>query len=148
MISTELLRYYPYFAGMTNGSLKAVAAISEEMTIAAGATLFKEGELAKSLYMVVSGHVEIVLELGSGKRVVVDNAVGGDLMGWSVFVEPYRLRASAVARRESKLIAIDAEKLRELCDKDNAFGYNLIRQVAAALSHRFKGALTQIAAAG
>jgi CRP-like cAMP-binding protein len=148
MIPTELLRYYPYFAGVSNESLKAVAAIGEEETVGAGKTIFKEGDPARSLYLVVSGHVEIVLELGSGKKVVVDNAVGGDLMGWSVFVEPYRLRATAIARRESKVIAIDAEKLRKLCDDDNALGYRLMRQIAGALSHRFKGALTQIAAAG
>ncbi|RPJ46875.1 MAG: cyclic nucleotide-binding domain-containing protein [Candidatus Latescibacterota bacterium] len=148
MIPTELLRYYPYFAGVSNESLKAVAAIGEEETVGAGKTVFKEGDPARSLYLVVSGQVEITLELGNGRSVVVDTVVPGDLTGWSAFIEPYRLRATAIARRESKLIAIDAEKLRKLCDEDNALGYRLMRQIAGALSHRFNGALTQIAASG
>ena len=36
MISPELLRRYPYFADVSEESLKRVAMISEEQTVAAG----------------------------------------------------------------------------------------------------------------
>jgi CRP-like cAMP-binding protein len=146
MISTELLRYYSYFAGVDNESLKAVASIADEALIAAGHTLFKEGDPARALYIVTNGQVDLHLTLGSGKEVVVDHAVPGDLMGWSVFVEPHLMRATATARKESKVIAIQATKLRDLCEKDTKLGVRLATQVAAALARRLNGAVTQIAA--
>ncbi|MFH1681674.1 MAG: cyclic nucleotide-binding domain-containing protein [Candidatus Eisenbacteria bacterium] len=147
MISTELLRYYSYFAGVDGESLKAVAAISEEVSIPAGQTLFKEGDPAKALYIVTNGQVDVSLQLGSGREIVVDQIVPGDLLGWSVFVEPHKMRATAIARKESKAVAINAAKLRDLCEKDTRLGFNLVKQVAGSLAHRLSGAVTKIAAA-
>ena len=148
MISTELLRYYPYFAGVANDTLKEVAEISEEKKVPAGQTLFKEGETARELLILTEGQVDVFLELGSGKRVKVDAIVPGDILSWSALIEPYRLRATATVKEDSKLISIDAGKLRDLCDGDHHLGYQLMRQIANALSHRLGGAVTQIAAAG
>lgn len=147
MIPTEKLRYYPYFAGVGSESLEAISEISDERPLRSGETLFQEGAPARFFYIVETGHVEITLELGSGKRVIVDNAVPGDILGWSTFLPPYTMRASASARRESKVIVLDAEKLREMCEKDHTLGYRVMKQVAGALGARFKGAITQIAAA-
>jgi len=147
MISTEKLRYYSYFAGVDNESLKAVAEIADEKTLHAVTVLFKEGDPADALYIVTSGQVDVSLQLGSGREVVVDQLVPGDLLGYSVFVEPHRMRAKAMARKESTVIAIDAEKIRALCEKDTKLGFLLVKQVAAALAHRLSGAVTQIAAA-
>jgi CRP-like cAMP-binding protein len=148
MISSELLRYYPYFAGVENETLKEVAEISEEKTVPAGQTLFKEGETAKDLLILTRGHVDVLLELGSGKQVKVDAIVPGDILSWSALIEPHRLRATAIAKEESSLISIDATKLRALCDSDHLLGYRLMQQIANALSHRLGGAVTQIAASG
>lgn len=146
MVDLQLLRRYPYFAGLGDDSLKKIAAISKEVSFGKGESLFKEGHPAEALYIVTNGHVDLTLELGSGKATVVDHTVPGDMMGWSVFVEPHRMRASATAREDSKAIAIDAEKLRTLCEEETEIGYKVIKQVTAALANRLKGAAAQIAA--
>ena len=56
------------------------------------------------------------------------------------------MRATGIPKEESKSIAIDAIKLRDLCEKDSYLGYRLMKQVANALSHRLMGATIQIAA--
>lgn len=146
MISVEILRRYPYFAGVGNDSLNAVAAISGERQAEAGETLFYEGEPAACLYIVTQGEVDIAFELPDGDHRVVDTVVAGDLLSWSAFVEPHRYTATGVARIDTQLVVIEAPKMRQLCEQDPILGYRLLTQVAQVLSHRLKGARVRLAA--
>ena len=48
MISTEALRHFPYFAGVSAKCLKAVAAISTDRTFKAGERLFEESNAIRA----------------------------------------------------------------------------------------------------
>ena len=99
MVSIEVLRSFPYFAGVSAESLKAVAAITEERAFPAGQPLFKEDDPARALYIVRAGQVDIVYQRHVDEGRVVDTVVAGDLIGWSSLVEPYRCTATAVRAR-------------------------------------------------
>lgn len=146
MISPEVLRRYPYFALVSDDSLKALAVMADEKTIPAGTHLFSEHDPADTLNIIVQGEVEIQYILGSGERRTVDTLVGGDLLGWSALIEPYKYTAVCTAKKETKLVSINAGKLRNLCDKDPQLGYRLAIQVAKLLAHRLEGARMQLAA--
>ena len=62
MVSIEVLRSFPYFAGVSAESLKAVAAITEERAFPAGQPLFKEDDPARALYILREGQVDIVYQ--------------------------------------------------------------------------------------
>ena len=84
MISPEILRRYPYFAGIDDAILRQLAMIAEEKSgIPAGTRLFDEGQPVKYLGIIVSGEVNIQYLLGSGEMRTVDTLVGGDLLGFS-----------------------------------------------------------------
>lgn len=146
MISPELLRRYPYFAGIDDDCLKAVAMIAEEKTVPAGTHLFSEGDPADWLNIIVKGEVNIQYVLGSGEKRTVDTLVDGDILGFSAIVEPYKYTALGTASKDTHLIAIQGKKLRELCDKEPLLGYLLMSQVARLLAHRLEGARVQLAA--
>ena len=146
MVSTEVLRSLPYFAGVSGESLKAVAAISEERDFKAGQTLWKEGDDVQWLYIVRQGEIDIIYDLQGGKQCVVDTVVGGEMSGWSAVVEPYRHTATCVARQPGRALCIQAADIRKLCDKDPQLGYHLLMQVARTLSNRLQGARQQLAA--
>ena len=122
MISPEMLRRYPYFADVSEESLRQVAMISEEENVAAGAVIFCEGDKADDLYIIAEGEVDIQYTLGSGEQRTVDTAVAGELIMWSALVEPFRSTAIGTARQATKLVAIKGEKLRDLCEKDHDLG--------------------------
>jgi CRP-like cAMP-binding protein len=145
MISPELLRRYPYFANVSEESLRHVAMISDEQSIPSGTVFFREGDRAESLYIVTEGEVDIDYTLGSGERRTVDTVVSGELVMWSALVAPYRSTATATARTETKLIAIHAEKLRALCEKEHELGYRLLLSVTKLLATRLEGARVQLA---
>lgn len=148
MVSIEVLRSFPYFAGVSPESLKAVAAITEERTFPAGQPLFKEGEAAQALYILRAGEVDIVYQHHVDEGRVVDTVVAGDLIGWSSLVEPYRCTATAVPRAAGRAVRIDAAGIRKLCEHDHTLGYHLLKELAGTLSRRLQGALVQLAAGG
>jgi CRP-like cAMP-binding protein len=146
MISPELLRRFPCFAGIGEESLKALAMLADEKCVPAGTAMFSEGDPAETLSVIVKGEVNIQYVLGDGERRTVDTLVDGDILGWSALVEPYQYTALGTASKETRLIVIRAKKLRELCEKDPLLGYRLSQQIARLLAHRLDGARAQLAA--
>jgi CRP-like cAMP-binding protein len=145
MISPELLKSYPYFGKISETSLKAIAMMAEEKTVPANTELFMEGDPAKFLYIVVSGEVQVQYVLGSGERRTVDTRVSGDLFMWSALIEPYKATSLAITTKETHFIAIDALKLRALCDSDPQVGYRLTLEIAKILAERLLNARVQLA---
>jgi CRP-like cAMP-binding protein len=158
MISPEVLRRYPHFAGISDSCIKAVAMISEERSFKAGEEIFQEssafkatariyekGEEATHLFLLVEGEVDIAFTLGSGKKVVVGRVAPGDLMALSALLPPYQLNASGIARSDGKAIQIEAAGLRELCEKNMDLGYRLMLGVAKALRNRLLDTRVELA---
>jgi CRP-like cAMP-binding protein len=148
MISPEILRRYRYFAGLSEESLKAIAMIAEEKRVPAGQRMFHEGDPATYLYVIQKGEVNIQYLLGDGTLRTVDTLVDGDLLVWSALIEPYKMTAIGTATKDTRLVAIAAPRLRELCEKDPLLGYRLTTQVARLLAHRLETARVQLAAVG
>lgn len=146
MVSPELLRRFTCFSGASEQILKQVAMLSEEKNAQAGDVLFREGEDATHLHIVVEGEVDVQYVLGDGSYQTVDTLIAGDLMLWSSLVEPHTTHSMGVARTNVKLVAIDAPKLRELMQAEPQLGYLVMRALASAISNRLHGARLQIAA--
>jgi len=145
MISPEFLRRYPYFAGISEESLKQLAMIAEEKTVPADTVMFREGDPATHLSIIVRGEVNIQYVLGDGELRTVDTLGAGDLLLWSALVEPYRATAVGTTTKETQLVRLDAGQLCALCEQDPLLGYRLMTQVAKLLAHRLEGARVQLA---
>jgi CRP-like cAMP-binding protein len=145
MVSPELLRRYPFFASISDTSLKQVAMMAAEKRMPAGETMFYEHDPADHLYVIIQGEVNISYTLGNGEQRVVDTLVDGDLLVWSALVEPYRTTGIGTTTKETRLIAIPAADLRKLCVADPELGARLMEQVVKLLAHRLVGARVQLA---
>lgn len=146
MVSLEVLRRFPNFAGLSEPSLKRVARLARMRTFEVGERLFEEGQTADLMMFVLYGEVNIVYQLGNGDSVVADTLVAGEPLAWSSLLEPYTLTAGAVARKAGSLIEIDASGLREMCEEDTEFGYVMMKEVAKTLRTRLSALLVQVAA--
>ncbi|MGB9689452.1 Crp/Fnr family transcriptional regulator [Thermogutta sp.] len=146
MVSPEMLRRYPYFAKISEESLKEIAMMAEERSYPAGLQLFNEGDPADYLNIIVEGEVQIQYQLGNAEKRTVDTLVAGDILVWSALIEPYRTTAIGTTSKPTKVIAIKAKPLRELCDRDPMVGYQLTREIAKLLAHRLERARVQLAA--
>jgi CRP-like cAMP-binding protein len=158
MISPERLRRYPYFAGVSDACLKEVAMISDEQSFKAGDEIFQESgdflatdriyqkaRTADHLMIITDGAVDITYTLGEGQKVVVGNLVAGDLMAVSALIPPYQLTASAVAKQDGNLIAIEAESLRKLCEENPDLGHKVMQGVSKGLMSRLQTTRVELA---
>jgi CRP-like cAMP-binding protein len=126
--------------------LRQVAMQAEEKSFEAGERLFEEGRPARHLLMLETGKVDIVYRLPNGRDVIVDTLVEGDIMAWSALLEPFRLTASGVARSAGRMIAIEAEALRGLCQSHPELGLPMMTEIARTLRDRLAGTRVQLVA--
>ena len=147
MISPEVLRRYSYFAGADDEILSELAVHSQEQNFSPGQYLFKEGEPAEKIYIIIKGEVAISLQLGDGSIQEVDVMVAGDIVGWSALLQPSNYKAHAIANRQTQAIALDAKRLIGFCRENHEFGYQIMCELIRSLGHRLSHAWIQLAAA-
>lgn len=153
MVSPELLRRFPFFAGLEDGDLKNIAMIADTVALDAGTTLFETDSPADALYILVDGNIElhyVVLDREDPKirkDFFVADIDPGELFGLSALIEPYRYTLTDHVRTPAHVIRIRAEPLRALCDTNCALGYRLMRQVAKAALVRLDETRVQLVAA-
>jgi CRP-like cAMP-binding protein len=147
MISPETLRYYPLFAMQDAEMLKRIAMLADEKDVEAGYHLFFEGEIAKSLYLVLDGSVVLTMNMGEkGDREVEElEPLGkGEVVGWSSIVKPHIYKMGAYTGQKSRLVAFDGEKLRILFDSNPSFGYYFMQKIAEVIGDRLISKCVQI----
>ena len=145
MITSEMLHRNRCFAALSEECRQQVAKIAEEKTFLAGERLCYEHDPARYLYVIVEGEVDLHYLLGNGEQRTVDHLTDGDLLGWSALVEPYRITGIATAAMDTRVVAIEADKLRDLCEQDPALGRCLMAQIVKLLARRLVGARMQLA---
>ena len=154
MISPELIRRYPLFAGLNAEEMLLLAQAGDEIALAPGQFLFQEGDRLQSFYLVVEGSVDLILELTDRgqppllaqqflrthpTREIVVTVIGpGNMFGWSGLIPPYITTAGARAERDSRIIAFDCRQLRTLFEENCHFGYRMTVKAAQAIRDRLR----------
>jgi CRP/FNR family transcriptional regulator, cyclic AMP receptor protein len=139
MISPEILRRYPYFAGLDADRLVLLARTAQENTAVAGEYFFREGDALDKIYIVVEGEVVIVATLPSkGREVVVSTINVGEIFAWSGLVPPYEATSSAKAVTACRVIAFDCPQLRSRFDEDCSLGYMMMLRLAQVMRDRIR----------
>lgn len=146
MISPQILRRFPGFRQTLESSLRSVAVVSNEVHLESGEVLFREGEEADHLYLMVDGEMEIFMEVDE-QHMVVGTCMPGDMCCWSALLEPpASSTASARARTDCRLIAIEADDMKKLFARDCSMGFYLLTEAVRNLANRLHGSHVQLAA--
>jgi thioredoxin reductase (NADPH) len=149
MISPELVRRYAFFGGLTPDEAACIALCADEVHWPDGTIVFRDGDPATHVFVVMSGMVDMVHHVNIDSRteaVEVGSTAPGEPFAISAFVAPYRLTATAQCRGAVKAIRVDAEALRALSETNCHLGYTIMRQIARALSERLSYCRIQLAA--
>lgn len=146
MVSLQVLQRLPHFAAISEDYLDHISNISSLRDFDKGEELFREGDSASHLMILLIGEIDIVYELGNGQKVVADTLAAGDELAWSSLLEPYYLTASGIAHKDGTLLQIEATELRRMCQENTDFGYLMFKQVAMTLRDRLSAIRVQVAA--
>ncbi|UCC86734.1 MAG: cyclic nucleotide-binding domain-containing protein [Anaerolineales bacterium] len=146
MVSPELLRRFPFFAGLTEEELKSIAMISEEEKYEANTFIFRERGKADKLFVLIEGTVDIKVNTDEEglQHETVSTLTHGDIFCWSAVVEPQTLTASAYADTPVTVVAIDGAGLRAMFELDCHLGYRILQKSAEIISSRLKDTRIQM----
>jgi CRP/FNR family cyclic AMP-dependent transcriptional regulator len=126
------------FKHLSDECLQAISKLCQARTYQPGEWILEEGFPARNVLLIEDGQVDLSCKLDDGREAPVGTLGAGDLLGWSAFLPPHRLTASAAAKTTCALVEVDAEGLRTACGRDSRLGYDIIWEVARALSRRLE----------
>ena len=148
MISPEVLRRFPLFAGQSFYMLDEIAMISREVSFPEGEWVVHENDEANYFYLILEGEIALTLYLhnkGVGKHLKTTSALTkGQIFVWSSLVPPHHYNMGALAESNSTLLEIDGQALRQLFDDNPEFGYPFIKKIAEEISDRLEYKIIQV----
>ncbi len=114
------------------GPWAELAAGAQPVSVRAGEWLFRQGEPGDSLYVVVRGRLEVVIETGSELKVV--RVLGrGESVGELALLTESPRSASVRARRDSELLLVTREHFAGLLEQRPEFAAGLTRVLGRQL---------------
>jgi CRP-like cAMP-binding protein len=141
MPSLDFLRRTMIFDGLPEESLSKVAECCSEIECKAGDRIFRDGEKAETMYIVMEGRVDLRFEVPgrpSSPEDTISSMRQGQPFGWSALVQSpiYSLSAYS-ATEKSRLLAVSRECLLALFDEEPKTGFVVMSNLAEVIRIRF-----------
>jgi uncharacterized membrane protein len=139
----HLLDAIPLFASMDDDERTALAAIMDEVSFKAGQTIYRETELGGTLYILLSGEVEMSIKDDDGKKVVIDVLKPGDFCGELSLLDGGNRSATVTTTQPTRTLVLKREHLVDLLMKRPHMAQDMmvwlvkrIRRTDGLLRHR------------
>ena len=132
----RFLHEYPLFSGLNEEQMQAVMQVAREECFLPDAILFKEGETANEIFILVKGEVEETFTVDEAKLSLLRPVAVGEIIGCPALVPPYTQRCTARCLDEIEVLAIDAVGLRDLFAQDCQIASIIQQHVIESLLER------------
>jgi CRP-like cAMP-binding protein len=127
---------HEFLRGLSDRHLMTLASGARPVSAEPGTLLAREGETAKALYLIQSGHVAVEGHRPDGTVVCVQTVGPGEVIGWSWIVPPYRWQLDCRAVDHVHGLALDGEWLRTQCEQDCQLGFYLLKHLLGVIASR------------
>ncbi|HQU45558.1 MAG: hypothetical protein B7Z73_09215 [Planctomycetia bacterium 21-64-5] len=134
----ETLAGVPLFAGFNPGDLDSLVKSFEEVSYPADGIVFRAGEQDPALYLIVSGAVEIVLDVPGGQEAVIATLEPKNVFGESSFFHPAPHSATARCPQASTLLRLSRREYERLLDAGSLAAFRLATAAAEILAARLQ----------
>lgn len=135
MVNEDLLQ------GLPEEEAGRVLALGKRIVLSTGAELFHLGDSAESIYLVRRGRLRLTLPMqvrGRDEDVMVEERSGGQTVGWSALIPPYRFTLTATAPLETEVIALSREALNQYFAAHPETGYTVSFNVSCIIGQRLQ----------
>lgn len=142
------------FKGFTDEELGKILEISSTQTCQNTERLFREGDDAREMWIVMDGSVELRFEMPDARPCTQENTISShnrgipqsQVFGWSCFIPPHKMRLSAYCTsRRCQVLKVNAAKLTLLFDACPEIGYKTMGYLVQVLGYRFKQMQDEVA---
>ena len=158
MPEKKILTGFSFFSDVNPDTLEAIAKKGEILEFSAGDVIFEYQEPSTHLYGLLEGEVDLVLVfkdkvlktdieyeeaiqatmVDEEKEIIVDTVAPGQVFGWSSVVGSGKRTVTAECSEASRIIAIPAEELKAMFDKDHTLGYIVMKRLSEIIARRLR----------
>ncbi len=125
--------------------LDILRSLFEKVECKAEEEIFRQGEEAKYLYMVVEGKVIIHFNPKEEAALVISTLGKGDLFGWSAALGRRTYTSGAMCAEGGELLRIKGADLRKLYQEHPKTGILVINRLASVIANRLTNTQDQVA---
>lgn len=108
----------------------------EKRTHKTGETIIEEGAPSDSVMLLLSGQLEVVVNLSSGRSTTLNRLLPGAIFGEAGFYSEARRSASVVAAQDSEILLITAAQVKQMEEHAAEDAAKLHRALARVVSER------------
>jgi len=141
----NLIAAQPFFKGLNAHQLQLLSDSALEMQFEPGQSIFEEGSPANRFYLILEGKVVLESELEGHGMIPVQTLGPGDDLGWAWLFPPHYVFLSARALEPTKTIFFYGTRLREQCEEDHEFGYQLMKRIATVATQCLRSVQLRLA---
>lgn len=154
MISTQLIRRYPFFADFSHEQLAVIARAGKVISTNNGHYFFHENEKIHDFYLVLEGEVAVFIEVPDRAAehtfsmqltrnlittdITVSTIGPGEVFGWSGLIPPHKTTGGAKTIKPSQIVKFNCKDLRPIFEKDSLFAYLMILHAAEVIRKRLR----------
>ncbi len=106
--------------------------------------IFKQGDPADFLYLVVTGEVLITYKPDDGPPITVARVGEGGVVGWSAALGNRRYTSNAVCTVYTQMLRVRGEELRNLCNQYPDIGILILDRLAMIIAERLRSTHEQV----
>jgi CRP/FNR family transcriptional regulator, nitrogen oxide reductase regulator len=142
----EILRGAPLLHGLSSEALGEVVGRAQEKAFGAGATIFREGEPAAALFLVVVGRVKLTQVAADGHEVIIRLVGPGHAIAAVSLFEDAAYPATASAVADTTVVVWPHEAVREMFERHPVLAVNAMRMLSERLrevQERFRELATE-----
>jgi CRP/FNR family transcriptional regulator, cyclic AMP receptor protein len=140
----RILADHPFFKDLAKPHLETIVGCAANVKFDAGAFIYREGTQADHFYLVRHGKVGVETFAPGNGAMTVETVDAGEVLGWSWLFPPYKAHFDARALTLVRALSLDGACLRAKCEKDPAFGYEIMKRFAPVLIQRLDSTRLQL----
>ncbi len=144
-VAPEILKRMDIFEFLKPEELKDIAELAKFEEFEQGDLIFKEGERAEKIYMVLEGRVSIEIEIYPGKRVSVYTLAKSKFFGYPSLLRTRKFTTYARCLDKVKVVSIVADELvNKIFKKDYHRGYLMMKRNAELIAQKLSDTRMQL----
>jgi len=145
MAKVDDFNKFDFFNAFSEKQLAELVKVTEKKTFKKGSEIYKEGDRANHIFLVSKGWVSLrKVDPERDLGISFENREKGELFGTACFMKPQEYTLNAICMEDSEVMAMDADKLFDLFQKDYQIGYLFLREIAKVYFERYKSVKRQL----
>lgn len=138
MVKPQQLLSLELFQGLTSEQVDMLAGLFHPERYEARQVVFRQGDRAEKLHILLSGQIEILLKPYDGEQLLVATIDPGGVFGWSAALGRRQYTSDAVVAVKGDGLSIRGNSLRSFCEAHPESGVLLLERLADVISSRLR----------